>query len=158
MVLFAWRVCMGSYAPALVLSWVVLARPIRMHLLYIGDVPSYLGLPSRRWRCWCRQGPGPRSALACTGRGLAAAGRLQLATGPAAAGSRPGTVAAGRRCVKWSWFSASRRWRPGAQGPGLGCGAAGFIGSRSRMPAEACGTELRHMAMACTCACGMSVT
>ena len=73
------RVCLGSSAPV-GLSWVVLARPICLYLLYIGDVPSCIGLPSRRWWCRCLRGPGPRSALACTGRSPAAAGRLQMAS------------------------------------------------------------------------------
>jgi hypothetical protein len=62
------------------LSWVVLARPISLHLLYIGDVLSCIGLPSRRWWCRCLRGPGPRSVLACTGRSPAAPGRLQMAS------------------------------------------------------------------------------
>ena len=151
-------VCLSSSAPALAcprLSW--LDHPSRPRSLLctcwcIRGVPGYLGLPSRWWRWWCLRGPGPRSALACTGRGPG--------SWPCAGCSRPAAAGPGQA----SWLQAagvrsgrgSQRRLPGAQGQRSGCGAAGFIGSRGRIPAEACGTELRHMSMACTC--GFSVT
>ena len=108
MVLFALCVCLGLSAPA-GLPWLVLARPICLYPLFVGDVPSCVGLPSRRWWCWCLRGPGPRSALACTGRGPATAGQLQLAAGPA----------------PWLWAAGARRGhgaRGRGPGPGLGAG------------------------------------